>query len=470
MDYIPRRVLDRALARLGRRALADRLHAVRALAAVRDVQYLDDAGRSRLIDIALKPWLLTTQQLFTFHRAMQLLADALRRLPRLHAERADVRGVIRFEPAREAWLRLTTHPRSRPLAVLGRLDSTAVYDHAHWRQEFRMLEPNTVGVGGVHYAPAACSIIQDVLGDVLAAALPGRVITPTPDPRHLLIEELYAVARRLRRPIRGIALIENTDFTTGTDEFRAIAEYLTARGLRAVVADPRDLRLGRGGLTAHGVPVDFLYRDSELEEFVHMEAKGHRLTALRQAIRDGRLISSLTWEFDQKSAWEIFTDERYARYFSPAQRRFFREHLLWTRLVRPARVSDTSGRTVDLPDFIRRNRRRLVLKPNALFGGEGVLIGPTVSQRAWEAQLHRALQACLPGRQGRTRYVVQELARVASDEFPMAADGGLHRVTRHVVSGFFFNSSTVGLIGRFSGQPVVNVSRGGGLVTALWVH
>ena len=37
-------------------------------------------------------------------------------------------------------------------------------------------------------------------------------------------------------------------------------------------------------------------------------------------------------------------------------------------------------------------------------------------------------------------------------------------------AGFFFSSSGIGLIGRFSGLPVVNVSRGGGLVPALWVH
>src|SRR3989338_3423256 len=214
-----------------------------------------------------------------------------------------------------------------------------------------MLEPNAVGVGGVYYAPAACAITMDVLGDVLARAVPGRAITATPDPRQLLIGELRAVAKRLGRPLRGIALIENTDFTTVTDEFRGLAEDLTQRGLAAVVADPRELRLSRGRLLARGVPVDLLYRDSELAEFVAMERAGARLTALRQAIREGRLVSSLTWEFDQKSSWEIFTDARYARHLTAAPRPPFPHHPLWTRLVREARVSDPAGRMVDLPDF-----------------------------------------------------------------------------------------------------------------------
>jgi hypothetical protein len=233
--------------------------------------------------------------------------------------------------------------------------------------------------------------------------------------------------------------------------------------LAAVVADPRELRLVNGHITVGRQPVDLLYRDSELEEFVDMERAGTRLTALRRAVQDGRLISGLTWEFDQKSAWEVFTDPQYARYFTPAQRRLFREHLLWTRLVREALVTDMSRRPVDLPRFIRRHKDRLVLKPNTMFGGEGVVLGRTVSQRVWEVHLRRALH-------GPKRYVVQEAARIPTDRFPMLVDGGVRHLERCVVSGFFFTSSAIGLIGRFSSAPVVNVSRGGGIVPALWVH
>ncbi|MBI4341518.1 MAG: hypothetical protein HY598_04470, partial [Candidatus Omnitrophica bacterium] len=293
MDYIPRATLDRAFHAVSRRSLHDRLHAVRALAEVRGMSYVDDAGRARTIDIALKPWLLTSTQLYTFHQMAQQLAEALLRLSHLYARVPSVRAVIPFEPARAAWMQLAVHPRSRPLGVIGRLDSTAIYDHANWRDAFRMLEPNAVGVGGVHYAPTACSITLDVVGDVLARALPGHAITATPDPRQLLVDELHAVSRRLGRPVRGIALIENTDFTTGTDEFQELAGYLNGRGLRAVVTDPREVRLVRGQFVAKGTAVDLLYRDSELAEFVEMEASGRRLSGMREAVRQGRLISGL---------------------------------------------------------------------------------------------------------------------------------------------------------------------------------
>lgn len=463
MNYVPRSLIDNAFRRLPKKSLEDRLHAMRALADVRGVRYLDDAGRARIIEIAVKPWLLTSAQLYCFHQAARLLADALLRLSHLYAGLAPVREILHFEPQREAWMRLNRHPRSRPLAVIGRLDSTAVYDHAGWQRDFRMLEPNAVGVGGVHYAPTACSVVMDVVGDVLAGALQGHAITATPDPRQLLVDELEAVSRRLHRPIRGVALIENTDYTTGTDEFQELARYLNGRGLKAVVADPRDLRVVRGGLKAKNTPVDFLYRDSELAEFVEMESKGHKLSGMRHAVKQGRLVSGLTWEFDQKSAWEIFTDTRYARHFTQAQRSFFRKHVLWTRLVRQAFVSDSLGRQVDLVSFIRRNKQKLVLKPNTLFGGEGVTLGPQVTQAVWEKTLQRALR-------GRQKYVVQQLARIPKETMPRLARAGLTWDDLCVVSGFFFSSSGIGVVGRFSGRPVVNVSQGGGLIPALWVH
>lgn len=463
MDYVPRRVLDHAFRRLSRRSLLDRLHGTRALAANRGLRYIDDAGRGRIIDIALKPWLLTSRQLLFFHRMMQLLAEAMLMLPRLRAARPELRTVMHIEPACEAWMQLVRHPRSRPMAVMGRLDSTAIYDQADWASAFRMLEPNAVGVGGVHYAPAACSVLLDMVGDVVTRALPGHPITATPDPRELLVEELRLVARRLGRGLKGVALIENADYTTGTDEFSHLAVFLTQRGINAVVADPRDLRLVRGSMRAKGVAVDLLYRDSELSEFVEMEATGRRLSTMRHAVQHGRLISGLTWEFDQKSAWEIFTDARYAQYFTPAQRRFFQHYVLWTRLVRDTKVSDLSGRMVDLPAYIRRHKDRLVLKPNALFGGEGVVIGTTVGRATWDRELRRALR-------GPRRYVVQDAAKLQHDTLPLLVNGQPRFENRATVSGFFFNSRGIGLIGRFSTNPVVNVSQGGGIVSALWVH
>ena len=463
MDYIPAGVFQRQLARLSRQDLSDRLSAIRALSAVRGLRYLDDNSRPRTIMLASAPWLLTRQQMAFFGTVAQQLIGGLLRLPALYARHRAIREILPFDPAQRSWLRLAAHPRHGPLAVMGRLDSTATFSHRAWRREFQMLEANAVGVGGVHYAPAGCSILLDVFGDLLERTAPGRRVVPTPDPRQLLLEELAGTARRLGRRLRGIALLENTDYTTGTDEFSSLAAHFNRVGLTAVVADPRDLRYARGRLLARGTAVDLLYRDSELSEFIEMEGGGHRLAALRQAIREGRLISGLLWEYDLKSAWDVFTDPAWGRHFTPGQRALFRAHLPWTRLVRDARVSDPAGRSMELLPYIRRHKDQLVLKPNTLYGGQGVTIGVRATQAQWERKLAQALR-------GPIRYVVQRRAQIRSERFPAWDDGRLRDVERRVVSGFFVTSTGVGLVGRFSEDPVVNVSRGGGLLSALLVQ
>lgn len=463
MDYVPTEPLTQLLRRLSRQELTERLHAVRALGRVRGLRYIDERNQPRTIEQAAVPWLLAPGQLAYFRGVARLLIGALVKLPSLYAALPGVRRILTMDPEQESWLRLASHPKSRPLALMGRLDSTATYSHARWRTGFEMLEPNTVGVGGVHYAPAACSVMLDALGDLLERAYPGRRIQPTTDPRDLLLEELRGVSARLGRRLRSVALIENTDYTTGTDEFAHLAEDLRRRGLEAVVADPRELRLVRGQLTARGRRIDALYRDCELGEFLEMERGGARLTALRRAIQDGRLVSGLLWEFDHKSAWELLTDPAYARLFSPAQRRLFQAHVPWTRLVRPLRTDDPSGRRVDLIAYIRAHQSSLVLKPNTLYGGQGVMVGRVVTRAEWERTLSRALR-------GRTPYVVQRLAAIHAHDFPLLERGRPAWGSRRVVSGFFVNSRDVGLVGRFSTDPVVNVSRGGGLLSALVIQ
>ncbi len=455
-------MLLRRVRRLSRQDVTDRLHAVRALSGIRGLRYIDDLGRPRTIELALVPWLLSPAQLAFFQRIARDLLDALLRIPSLYAKHPSLREILQLDPAQESWIRLASHPRSRPWAVMGRLDSTAVFEHAHWQRRFELLEPNAVGVGGVHYAPTACSIIHETLGDVMAEAFPGRRVVPTPDPRRLLTDELAGLSKRLGRPLRRIALVENSDFTTGTDEFLSLACHYNQNGLQAIVADPREIRVAGGRLTVRGLEVDLLYRDCELNEFVQMEQDGKPLTGLRAAIRDGRMVSGLLWEFDHKSCWEILTDPTYAGAFTPRQRRLFRDYLPWTRLVRATKTFDPKHRLVDLPDYIRRHRRELVLKPNTLYGGQGVAVGHAVTQHTWERTLAKALR-------GQEPYVVQSLARIATHRFPRLEDGGVHEVERRVVSGFFFTSSEIGLVGRFSKDPVVNVSRGGGLVAAFLV-
>ena len=460
-DYVPQALINRAILSIPRSQLRDIAARHAAASRERGLVYLDDHGRPKTIELMLRPWILTRRQIAFYTRLSLHVRAALARLWQLYVHDPRVRAILPLTPTEESWVRTAWQDHgAHRYSLLGRLDSNAVYDRPGWRQDLLFLEPNTVGIGGAHYGPAAQGVLSEALIPALARQLRLR-LRPVRDPRAMLVRELtHLLGHRPHRRVH-VALIENQDFTSGTDEFSSIAAHLNALGVRASVADPRHLRLRGGQVMLHGQAVDVLYRDCELKEFIEMEEAGANLNALRHMVRRHRLVSSITAEFDHKSAWEVFTEPAYARYFTAAQRAVFHHHFLWTRLFREARVNDPSGRPVDLVAYTRRHQARLVLKPNHAYGGQGVTLGHLVTRRAWERTIARALS-------GRESHVVQRLAPVPVDRFPVVAgDGRAHLVERHVVSGFFLTTSEISFVGRFSGMQVVNVSRGGGLVAVF---
>lgn len=461
-DYLPSRVLNQACLRLKPAQWRAVLRRVEELSRRRGLLYNDDRGRPKIIDMTLRPWVLTTTQFHYFTQVAQVIRQALSQLWQLHRRLPEAQQILPLSAGEASWVReATAHAGPAQYVVMGRLDSTAVYHHADWRRRFLCLEPNTVGVGGIHYAPAAQSVWHDAVYPALRPHLPPLRLRPLYDPRLLLAHELKAMLRLHRRRGGHIVLIENQDYKGGTVEFEALARHLTAAGLHASAADPRQLRIKRGEVYFRNHVVDLAYRDSELKEFVEMERDGHDLSAMRRLVREHRVISTATGEFDHKSAWEIFTEPRFARYFTAAQRRLFHDHFLWTRLFRQAKVTSPRGTTMDLIRYTRTHQQGLVLKPNHAYGGEGVTIGCCVTRRVWERTIEQALR-------GRASYVAQQLAPPQDDHFPVVASNGEAALRRSfVVSGFFVNSTGMSLVGRYSKAEVVNVSRGGGLIAVF---
>ncbi len=70
------------------------------------------------------------------------------------------------------------------------------------------------------------------------------------------------------------------------------------------------------------------------------------------------------------------------------------------------------GQPIDLLAFIRRERERLVIKPNDEYGGSGVLLGWETGAAQWDAAIDSALadQA--------NAWIVQERIHVRREPFP----------------------------------------------------
>jgi hypothetical protein len=179
---------------------------------------------------------------------------------------------------------------------------------------------------------------------------------------------------------------------------------------------------------------------------------------MRALFKQNRMVSSIAAELDQKSCWEVLTDPQFTqKYFSADERQVFRRHVLWTRILSDRRTQLPDGHEGGLLEYARREHESLVLKPNRSYGGQGIVIGPLLTQQEWEAALEQALA-------DRERWVVQQLASIPVSEFPvLGPDGRVHVEPFYTVMGFAPTKDGVAVLGRASQKQVVNVAQRGGM-------
>ena len=135
--------------------------------------------------------------------------------------------------------------------------------------------------------------------------------------------------------------------------------------------------------------------------------------------------------------------------------------MLWTRLLTDRRTTLPDGETGDLLEYTRHEQDTLVLKPNRSYGGDRVLIGPSVSTAEWEATLQRAVS-------GEDQWVVQRLTRIPVSEFPvLSPEGAVHTEPFYTVIGLTPTKYGVSILGRASQKMVVNVAQRGGMYAML---
>lgn len=467
MRYTPLRVME-AVNEAFRRIPREE---IRALLSRRDpiglksgMSMFTSAGKPRLIDVQMRPWGMDAVQRRFFYRTCRLLKSALDQVMPLYLANPQVREILPLESKERQWiLEVNARRIQRPQAVMDRLDATATFACSDWKENFWFLEPNSVGIGGIHYIRGTCEMTHKWVLPLLKRYLPEVSFVYPDDIRTLLLKLMARHARAIGRRLRRVAFVEDQSACEGTDEFTTVARQFRRWGLPAITGDPREVTVRRGELTVKGQSVDLLYRDTELTELFEMTRRQPaRREGMKQAFLRNQVISSIAGEFDHKSVWELFTNPEFARHFTLRQRRLFRKHLLWTRLLWPRRTTDPKGREIDLAAYTRRNRESLLLKPNRMYGGEGVLFGHQITQPVWERHLDQALRRP-------STHVIQQTAQVRAELFPVATrDGRVRLEPLYVVTGFAATRDGLAVLGRASRESVVNVSRRGGLI-ALWL-
>ncbi|MEO8564120.1 MAG: hypothetical protein ABI601_18710 [bacterium] len=453
-----------ALDRVPPTEMVELMRAIRQMATDRHLAYQRD-GVTETIRLLPCPITLRNDQLGYTHYVSETILNCIKRLPDLYFEVPEVRDILRVTPVEEEWLRECWTPAHRETNPLfGRLDAVVDYASAMWKDTIKFMEPNLSGIGGLHLGPTAVGVLADLVVPALLRQDPSIRLQLPGDMRELLLQDLLEHLETLGQPDGQIVLVDPKFAADGPDEPDALARwYREHHGLSVLHADPSELRQ-RGDEVWYGdTRVDLVYRDASVLDLMAYRDEGVDVGPMRTLFRQNRVVSSISAELDQKSIFELFTDPALAeRFFTVEERQVMRRHVLWTRLLSARQTSSPIGERIDLPEYARRERESLVLKPNRSYGGDGVVVGDGVSQGEWDSALDRALA------DEQQRWVLQQAAPLPVKSFHVLDETDtVHLEPFYVVMGFAPNRYGVALMARASQQQVVNVAQHGGMCAVM---
>jgi len=456
----------RAFYKIPEASLAALMGRIREESLRRHLIYLRD-GQLEPVRVLPCPVTALPDQLSYIHFVTLTLQNALKRLPELYLQDFAVREALRISPEEERWLWECWGPSHREHNIIfGRYDAVVDFVSPMWKDSLRFVEPNMSGIGGLHLVPTAERIVADLVLPVLGEQDRSLRLEIGQDIRDLLMQEVHDHLEAIGRPARTLCFVEPKYAGSGPDEQQALAGYFHKRyGIKVLHADPAELRL-QGEEVHYGDDViDVAYRDYAVYDLVDLEREGKDVAPMRCLFRQNRIVSSIAAELDQKACWEVLTDPQFTqKYFSSEERQIFRRHVLWTRVLSERRTLLPDGQTGDLLPYARREHESLVLKPNRAYGGQGVVLGHGLTAREWEAALDAALA-------DRERWVVQQLASIPVNEFPVVdPDGKVHVEPFYTVMGFAPSKYGVAILGRASQKQVVNVALRGGMCAVMVGH
>jgi glutathionylspermidine synthase len=254
------------------------------------------------------------------------------------------------------------------------------------------------------------------------------------------------------RGVPNVAILDWKDLPT-SNEFVLLQEHFSAHGVPTIICSPDDLEYQSGELRCGAFRIDLVYKRVIIHEFLARYDDTHPL--IRAYVNhDVCLVNPFRCKIMHKKAvFEMLTDKQRHDWFTKSEQEAIRRSVPWTRRIAD-RKTTREGREIGLLDFIRRNRSRLVLKPNDDYGGHGVHFGAQLDEREWDNAIQTALSA---------DYIVQDALDLHPELFPIFSETDWKLQPMFVdTNPFLFRGKVCGAMVRLSATPIVNVTSGGG--------
>jgi glutathionylspermidine synthase len=252
--------------------------------------------------------------------------------------------------------------------------------------------------------------------------------------------------------VPNVAILDWKDLPTSS-EFVFLQEHFSAHGVPTIVCSPDDLEYEQGQLRCGAFRIDLVYKRVIIHEFLARYDDTHPL--IRAYVNHAVcLVNPFRCKIMHKKAvFEMLTDEQRHDWFTRSEQEAIRQSVPWTRRVAD-RKTTRKGEKINLLQFVRRNRSRLVLKPNDDYGGHGVHFGAQLNDHAWDEAIETALSG---------DYIVQDALDLHPELFPIFSETDWKLQPMFVdTNPFLFRGKVCGAMVRLSATPIVNVTSGGG--------
>ncbi len=335
-----------------------------------------------------------------------------------------------------------------------RLSITARWDSFLSGDDLKFVELNAECPAGIAYSEVAADVYDRL---PFVKEFRKRYSVEKFKIRQTLLDELLATYKVYRGKKRNkkptIAIVDWKEVPTFT-EFQLFEEFFKSKGLKCVIADPRDLTYENNRLRRGATEIDLVYKRILTNDCVE---KPDETKALVGAYlnHDVCMINSFRAKIvHKKSLFAVLTHEKNHHLFTAEELAVISRHIPWTRMIRNEHTS-YNGQRIDLVEYVTQYKDRFVIKPNDEYGGKGVSLGKETTQENWNNVVREALSG--------EPYVTQEIVAIPRVPFPVVENGRLKYVDMVVdLDPYVFGPKVEGALTRLSASSLANVTAGGG--------
>ncbi len=398
----------------------------------------------------LRPHFITETDWLRSRRACETVWSALQKVKDAAIESEEVLDELGITPIERELVAID--PGYRMVSPTARLDSFLT------ENAYSFVELNGESPAGIAYADSATDIFLEL---PVMKKFRERYELFRFDGAPKLLEVLleayaeFSGGEPEEKPV--IAIVDLKNLPT-QQEFELFREYFEDNGYTSVIASPDELEFDGEKLWWKGVSIDIVYKRLLVNEYLPiMDAH----PALLDAYRAGAICMVNSFRsklIHKKAVFAVLTNERYAHLFSDEELAAIRAHVPWTRRFRAEKTFNRE-QEIDLVEWTRANKSKLVLKPNDDYGGQGIYIGWVSDPKQWDEAIEAALAD--------GDYLVQERVETSKEHFPMLFNEqeGFEFLEQLVdLDPLLYNGRVGSAFTRLSSSELANVSSGGGMV------